>query len=326
MTAFINTTGSYLPERVVTNDELGLQLQIDPEQIFKSSGIRERRWAADSETTSTLAANALKVALGGVGDPDYLVLGTMTPDRFIPGSASAVQSLLTLPEIPGLDIRAACCNTLYGLQLAKALITSGTSQKVALCFAEVQSRFIDLSPAAATTSMLFGDGAAAFVITSEQEEGALEIVDVHLATDGKYVDDLGIRSPGAEFSNTTERANYLPRMVGQSVILQASRRMLSACQMLLSRNDLTIEQVSFVVPHQANANLMAQLARGLGLKDLSKVISVIERTGNTSSASMGIALDHLIHSGRLSANDYILLPAFGAGFTWGAALCKQSEP
>lgn len=321
MTAFINATGSYLPQRVVTNDELAVCLQIEPAQIVKSSGIRERRWANDSETTSTLAVNALNSALDHANisraELDYLIFGTMTPDRFIPGTAPAVQSLLALPEIPCLDIRAACCNTLYGLQLARALITSGVSQKLALCFAEVQSRFIDLSPAAATTSMLFGDGAASLIITSDPGEGALEIIDVYLATDGKYVDDLGIRSPGAEFG---PGGDLFPRMVGQSVILQASRRMLAACKTVLQRNELTMDQVSFVVPHQANANLMAQLARGLGV-DGSKVISVIERTGNTSSASMGIALDELMRSERKAG--YILMPAFAAGFTWGAALLKS---
>jgi 3-oxoacyl-[acyl-carrier-protein] synthase-3 len=325
MTAYINAIGSYLPERVVTNEELATLLQIEPAQIFKSSGIRERRWANEGETTSSLAAKALEASGAARDEIDYLILGTMTPDRFIPGSASAVQSQLSLPEIPCLDIRAACCNTLYGLQLARALITSGVSRKLALCLAEVQSRFIDLSPAAATTSMLFGDGAASLLITSEPGEGALEIVDVYLATDGKYVDDLGIRSPGSEFGRDSEAQDYRPRMVGQSVILQASRRMVSACQTVLKRNELEIDQVSFVVPHQANANLLAQVARGLGMKDQTKVISVIETTGNTSSASMGVALDRLMHAGKLKENDYVLMPAFGAGFTWGAALCKKSS-
>jgi 3-oxoacyl-[acyl-carrier-protein] synthase III len=320
MNAFITSSGTYLPERVVTNEELGAQLTIDPAQIFKSSGIRERRWANPGTTTSALASSALQNALNGPTEAiDYLLFGSMTPDRFIPGSASAIQTAVGLREIPCLDIRAACCNTLYGLQLGRALVTSGAATNVAICLAEVQSRFLHLAPEAATTSMLFGDGAAALVVSSEPGEGALEIVDVHLATDGEYVDDLGIRSPGSEFGR---EGDVYPRMVGQSVILQASRKMLSACQIVLERNQLDIGQVSWIVPHQANANLLAQLARGLGLKDTAKVISVIEHTGNTSSASMGIALDKLRRSGDLKSGDYVLMPAFAAGFTWGSALCR----
>ena len=197
-----------------------------------------------------------------------------------------------------------------------------TANRVALCLAEVQSVFLQFSPAAATTSMLFGDGAAALIVSSEGEAGALEIVDVHLATDGKYVDDLGIRCPGSEFRDNCEAQDFEPRMIGQSVILQASRRMLSACLTVLARNSLIVEDVSWIVPHQANANLFAQLARGLGLKDTKKIVSVIEHTGNTSSASIGIALDKLLLFRKLKSGEYVLMPAFAAGFTWGAALCR----
>ena len=322
MAAFITASGAYLPDNVVTNQLLGQRLGLSPDQIFKSSGIRERRWATRGQTTSWLAVAALTDSGIATDEVDYLLCGTMTPDRFIPGSASAVQSSLAMREVPCLDIRSACCNTLYGLQLARALVLSGTAQNVALCLSEVQSVFLDLSPGAGTTSMLFGDGAAALVISSKGEVGALEIVDVHLATDGKYVDDLGIRCPGSEFGVDGEKPDFEPRMVGQSVILQASRKMVSACQLVLERNKLTVEDVSWVVPHQANANLLAQVARGIGLKDTSKVISVIEHTGNTSSASMGIALDHLMRSGQLRSGDYVLMPAFAAGFTWGTGLLR----
>jgi 3-oxoacyl-[acyl-carrier-protein] synthase-3 len=326
MRAFITGSGTFLPTRVVSNADLGEQLHLDPAQIFKSSGIHERRWADKSATTSSLAGAALKEATENarmaLSDIDYLLLGTMTADRFIPGASSAIQAGLGLREIPCLDIRAACCNLLYGLQVARALVASGVAHDVAISVAEIQSRFLDLSPFAATTSMLFGDGAAAVILTSEPGEGALEVVDVYLATDGKYVDDLGIRSPGSEFGTGSEPLDCFPRMVGQSVILQASRRMVAASRTVLERNGLLVDEVSWVVPHQANANLLAQVARGLGLKDDGKVVSVIEKTGNTSSASMGIALDKLRRSGSLRSGDYVLMPAFAAGFTWGAGLCR----
>jgi 3-oxoacyl-[acyl-carrier-protein] synthase-3 len=323
----------YVPEGVVSNEELSARLGLTPEQIFKFSGIRRRRWATQGTRTSELAAQALKYALEDASlaaeDIDYLLFGTMTPDRFIPGSAPAVQKSLALREIPCLDIRATCCNALYGLQVARALVEASAARNVAICLAEIQSAWLDLSPEAGTTSMLFGDGASALLVSAEGREGALEIIDIHLATDGTYVDDLGIRCPGTEFGTTrsheadAHQNDYAARMVGQSVILQASRKIVAACQSVLERNNLTTNDVRWMVPHQANANLLLQVARGLRFPaDSGGVVSVLEDFGNTSSASMGIALDTLRRSGRIQSGDYLLLPAFGAGFTWGAGLCR----
>lgn len=321
-----------MPERVVTNEELAASLNLEPEWIHKASGIRSRRWAEPGTTTSSLASGALRAALDGSsldpGSIDYLLFGTMTPDRLIPGSASAVQSQLSLKEIPCLDIRATCCNALYGLQLAKALIISGAARCVAICLAEVQSPSLQLTPEAGTLSMLFGDGASALMVSGEPNEGALEILDVELSSSGSFVDDLGVRCPGTEFGNfathpaADQPDDYAPRMNGQSVILHASRKITSACQSVMQRNNINVEQVRWMVPHQANANLLSQIARALGFAAVGGVVSVIEQFGNTSSASMGIALDTLRRANRIEAGDYLLLPAFGAGFTWGAALCR----
>jgi 3-oxoacyl-[acyl-carrier-protein] synthase-3 len=331
VSAFVCGSGVALPDRAVSNEELAEPLGLDPEWIFKASGIRARRWAAPGETAGSLAARALRAALEDAaldaGGVDYLLFGTMTPDRFIPGSSYAVQRELGLGEIPCLDIRATCCNTLYGLQLARALVASGAARNVAVCLAEVQSPWLQLKPEAGTLSMLFGDGAAALVVSGERRAGALEVLDVLLASNGSYVDDLGVRRPGTEFgagpaAADEERADFFPRMNGQSVILQASRRMTAACRAVLERNGAEASQVRWVVPHQANANLLAQVARGLGFQREGGLVSVLEQSGNTSSASMGIALDKLRRSGELGEGDLVLLPAFGAGFTWGAGLCR----
>jgi 3-oxoacyl-[acyl-carrier-protein] synthase III len=325
--AFIIGSGMNVPESIVSNEELAGKLGLDPDQIFKSSGIRNRRWATTGITTASLAAAALENALSDAGlnaaDVDYLIFGTMTPDRFIPGSAPAVQKILGLGEIPCLDIRNTCCNALYAFQIARSLILSGTASKVAICLAETQSRWLDLSAASGTISMLFGDGAAALLVSGEEQERALRIIDIHLATDGNYVDDLGIRCPGSEFGVTdAEGMDHRPRMVGQSVILQASRRMAAACRAVIERNNLTIADIGWIVPHQANANLLAQVGRSLGFKREGGVVTTLEDFGNTSSASMGIALDVLRRSGDIKQDDYVVLPAFGAGFTWGAGLCR----
>jgi 3-oxoacyl-[acyl-carrier-protein] synthase-3 len=360
--ALVTGTGIYVPERIVSNEEIAERLGLTPEQIFKSSGIHRRRWADAGTRTSQLAAHALRNALEDArleaNDVDYLILGTMTPDRFIPGSSPSVQNQLGLRQIPCLDIRATCCNALYGMQLARALVQSRAARHVAICLAEIQSAWLDLSPASGTISMLFGDGASALIVSAEDsldededkdERRALEILDVLLATDGAYVDDLGIRCPGTEFGVSSARGveaasagasvteaseteanikeasagDTYARMVGQSVILQASRKMVTACNALLARNNLAVEDVQWVVPHQANANLLAQVGRALRFPpEWNGLISVLEDFGNTSSASLGLALDSLRRSGRIGEGDYLLLPAFGAGFTWGAGLCR----
>jgi 3-oxoacyl-[acyl-carrier-protein] synthase-3 len=330
---YITGSGMAVPEQIVTNEELAPRLGLTPEQIVKSSGIHRRRWATPGTTTSSLASAALRLALENAalahGDIDYLIFGTMTPDRFIPGSAPAVQSSLGLGQIPCLDIRSACCNALYGLQLARALVASGVARQVAICLAEIQSAFLDLSPVAGGLSMLFGDGAAALIVSAEPNDSALELLDVYLATDGTYVDDLGIRCPGTEFgarrenNSDSQPGDEAPRMVGQSVILQASRKIVAACQTVLDRNHLQIADVRWMVPHQANANLLAQVARSLRFAtENDSVVSLLQDYGNTSSASMGMALDTLRRSDRIQAGDYLLMPAFGAGFTWGAGLCR----
>jgi 3-oxoacyl-[acyl-carrier-protein] synthase-3 len=329
--AFIVGTGAYLPERVVENEELAPQLGLTPEQIFKSSGISRRRWATPGTRTSSLGAFALAAAIEDAKitreEIDYVIFGTMTPDRFIPGCAPALQHELGLKQIPCLDIRAACCNALYALQLARSLINSGAATTVAICLAEIQSAWLDLSPAAGTTSMLFGDGASAMIVSGEWRKGALQVIDVVLNTDGEYIDDLGIRRPGSEFGpivgakTSDEPADFFPRMVGQSVILHASRKMVCACETLLERHGLNSEDIRWLVPHQANANLLSQVARNLKF-DMSRVVNTIKDSGNTSSASMGIALDALRRSFPVEEGDYVLMPAFGAGFTWGAALCQ----
>ena len=325
--AFITGTGMAVPETIVSNEEIAERLGLEPEQIFKSSGIRNRRWAESGITTSALAASALQNALSdaniAAAEIDYLIFGTMTPDRFIPGSSPAVQKTLGLAEIPCLDIRATCCNALYALQVARAIVLSETANNVAICLAETQSRWLDLSPESGTISMLFGDGASALVVSRGQKEQALRIIDVHLATDGSYVDDLGIRCPGSEFGVTpVAEMDLRPRMVGQSVILQASRKIVAGCRTVMERNNVTVGDISWIVPHQANANLLAQVGRSLGFKREGGVVSTLEDFGNTSSASMGIALDVLRRSGSVAKDDYLLLPAFGAGFTWGAGLCR----
>jgi 3-oxoacyl-[acyl-carrier-protein] synthase-3 len=337
MKAFIRGTGAFLPDRIVANEEIARTLGLAPQDIVKASGIERRRWAEPGIPASALATEALRRAMTTAAvEPasvDYLIFGTMTPDRAIPGSGPSVQHALGLGEIPCVDIRQACCNALYALQLARALVTSGTAKCVAICLAEVQSAFLDMSPASGTISMLFGDGASALIVTGEESDaapaGAIEIVDIFLGTNGSYVDDLGMRCPGTATGTATSHpaaefpADYFPRMNGQSVILQATRRIVAGCKTVLERNQLDVSQVGWIVPHQANTNLLNQVAQKLKFSAVEKMINTLADYGNTSSASMGIALDVLVQSGNLQTSEYVLLPAFGAGFSWGAGLGRR---
>lgn len=329
MTAFIVGTGTALPERVVTNKDLSDLLESDPEQILRSTGIKERRWADDETTTSVLATTAASVALDDCGlrskQIDYIIFGTMTPDRFIPGTGTAVQKQLSLDPVPSLDIRAGCCNFLYALQIARALVDAGVATTILICLSEIQSRWLRLSPDASGISVLFGDGASALVVSGSKQPGkCLKIVDTALYSDGSFIDDLGIRSPGTETPRIPlieKNADFFPRMNGTTVIRHAVRNMTNACLQLLERNHKNVEDIRWVVPHQANANLLTQLGEALHLQHTTRMISVLEKLGNTSSASMGIALDTLRRTEQLETGDLCLMPAFGTGFLWGAALC-----
>ncbi len=322
----------HVPDRVVSNEEIAGVLGLEPERIYESSGIRRRRWVQPGSRTSSLAAAALCRALDDAAlsahELDYLLLGTMTPDRPIPGTAPAVQKALGLLPIPAIDLRASCCNALYGLQLARSLVLSGTARHVALAFADIQSSWLDLHPASGTTSMLFGDGASALIVSASEHRSrpSLQVIDVLLRTDGGYADALGIRAPGTEFGCRREHGHekdWLPRMDGQKVLMRAARWMANACRALLERNRLTPADVRWIVPHQANENVMRHLLRALGiLRHADRMVSIMTEYGNTSSASMAMALDVLRRSGKVHKGDYLLLPAFAAGFTWGAALCR----
>jgi len=326
--SYVVGTGSFLPNRNVSNSDLAEMLNDDAESIFGKTGIRNRRWADSGTTTTELAAEAVLSALADAGlkttDLDYLIVGTMTPDRFIPGDGGIVQSRLGLNAIPCLDIRNACCNGLYGLQLGSALIGTEKVEHLAICCSEIQSRYLNLQPVASNISMLFGDAASCIILAPKPTKGALRVLDVIIHSDGQYADALGVRSPGVAFENPGAE-DYLPRMDGRTVITHALRSLEQIILELLSRNALSNNDVEWVVPHQANANLFRELARRLDYP-LDRIVSVIEETGNTSSASMGLALDHLRRTNTLSEGALIVLPAFAAGFSWGAALLQAVHP
>jgi 3-oxoacyl-[acyl-carrier-protein] synthase-3 len=329
MPGFIVGTGRCLPERVVANSELDELLGTDSAWILKNTGIKARRWVSDSEATSDLAAVAAGLALQRAQLPleaiDYLIAGTMTPDHQIPGIGPQIQTRLGLNHIPCLDIRTACCNPLYAFDVGTALIHAGRAAHVLIVGAEVQSKGLRLAPEAREISALFGDGAGACVISKLPRPGAVQLVDVSLFTDGKFARDLAVLAPGTGngscwYDDAPQyRDLFYPVMNGKTVILHAARKLGDAARSLLLRHGWSPQDLDLVIPHQANANLLLALGRQLDIPT-SNIISVIEWCGNTSSASMLIALDWAYEQQRISSGRRILFLAFGAGFGWGAAL------
>jgi 3-oxoacyl-[acyl-carrier-protein] synthase-3 len=308
-------------------------LGVAPEWIEASSGIGERRWVAAEESSSDLAAEAVRGAIEEArvrtDEIDYLIGCTLSPDYQVPGVAPIVQRKIEARNIPAVDIRVGCVGILYSLQLARALIESGAAKTVVCFGAEAQSKGLELNPQCAELSMLFGDGAGALVVRGEsalnEREFALKIEDVLIKTDGDFAEDLIVRAPG-----TANGARWIDRehiesglhrgqMNGRSVILHAVRKLADAAVEVVERNGISIDEIDLIVPHQANANLLGLLAKKLSVGE-EKIVTNIDRFGNTSGASAFLALWQARSERRLKPDSRVLIMAFGAGFTWGAAL------
>ncbi len=326
MSCYITACGAALPERIVTNAELAPSLGVTPEWIEANSGIRERRWVAANQSASDLAAaavcDALRQAHLKAEAIDYLIGGTLSPDYQVPGIAPLVQRKLDgCRMIPALDVRVGCAALLYSLQIARGLIASQAAKTI-ICFgAEAQSKGLDLNPRSAELSMLFGDGAGAVVVRQQPSSGlSLRVDDVWLATDGSFAEELGVRAPGTGNGARwldDEPSLFLPKMNGRTVILHAVRKLADAAREILARNQLSLDQIDWIVPHQANLNLLRALGKKLEVNE-DRIVVNLDRYGNTSGASAFLALHDA--QALLKPGARILVVAFGAGFTWGAAL------
>ncbi len=331
MSCYLTAFGTALPERIVTNAELAPLLGVTPEWIETNSGIRERRWVNANQAASDLAHEAVKNALQKseikAEEIDYLIGGTLSPDYQVPGIAPLVQRKLEgCRMIPALDIRNGCASILYSLQIANGLIASKVAKNI-MCFgAEAQSKGLDLNPRSAEISMLFGDGAGAFAVSHQPApNSSLRVVEVLIESDGNFAEDLGVRSPGtANGAKWLDAAHQqFPSMNGRTVILQAVRKLTDAAREILLRNHLSFDEIDLIIPHQANLNLLRALGKKLEVEE-NRIVVNLDRYGNTSGASAFIALAEAQESQRFKPNANILVLAFGAGFTWGAALLSRT--
>lgn len=321
----ITGTGSSLPETILTNADLEKIVETNDEWIASRTGIRQRRIAAEGEFTSSFAIAASRQALDMAGvtadQIDLIVLGTITPDFPFPATACIVQRELGASKAAAFDVSAACSGFIYGLSIADQYIRNGFAKKVLVIGAEVLSRIIDWSDR--NTCILFGDGAGAAVV--EACEGEDGILSSHIFSNGSYWDMLyqpgcGSRNPASKNSTFDDRLFFL-KMEGNDVFKHAVRCMDEAAATALHANNMSPADISLFIPHQANRRIIDATAKRLGLPS-EKVFVNLDYYGNTSAASIPIALDEANRNSRIHPGDVVLLDAFGGGFTYGSVLMR----
>ncbi len=311
-------TGSGLPERIVTNDELALRMDTSDEWIRTRTGIRQRHIAAPSQTSSDLGAEASRAAMAAAGvgpaDIDLIIVATSTPDYIFPSTACLMQAKLGIKNCPAFDVQAVCSGFVYALAIADKFIRSGQHRCALLVGAEVYSRILDWNDRG--TAVLFGDGAGAVVLKADSKPGVLASV---IRADGSYANMLSV--PGNVCGGKIVGSPFL-QMDGQAVFKFAVKVLDEVARETLAQCDLKPEDIDWLVPHQANVRILEATAKKLGV-DFSKVVITADRHGNTSAASVPLALDCAIRDGRIRAGHKIMLEGVGGGFTWGAAMVQM---
>ena len=322
-------TGFHVPARVVTNDDLAKIMETSDEWIVQRSGIKTRHWVSDGDTGVSLAREASRKALAKAGlepkDLDCIIYCTCTPDHFEPGNGVFLQRELGLTDIPAVDVRNQCSGFIYGLSIADAWIRTGQYRRVLLVGAEVHSRGLDKTTRGRDTAVLFGDGAGAAILgpTDDPERGVLS---THIFADGRYAEKLWVDGPGLAHDpfvsvEMLEQGLHRAVMEGREVFKFASLKMPESVAIALKANGVGPGDVKLLVPHQANLRIIEMVQKAAGLRD-DQVYTNIQRYGNTTAASIPIALDEALDEGRLKRGDLLVLTAFGSGFTWGSAAIR----
>jgi 3-oxoacyl-[acyl-carrier-protein] synthase-3 len=311
-------TGKYLPERVLTNFDLEKMVDTSDEWIRSRTGIERRHIASDGEATSHLACRAARVAIDDAGlrpeDIDLVIVGTTTPDLIFPNVGCLVQEQLGIPAAPAFSLEAACSGFVYALAIADQFIRCGPTRRALVIGAETMSRIIDWTDR--ETCVLFGDGAGAVVIERSNEPG---IIYSNLGADGRYR-DLLYASRGVSAPPTDQEGGTL-RMKGNEVFRVAVKTLENMVDEVIAANKLEKGAIDWLIPHQANIRIIQATAKRLQMP-MERVVLTVQEHGNTSAASVPMALDTAIRDGRIKRGDLLLLEAFGGGFTWGASLIR----
>ena len=326
----ITGLGKYVPEHVVTNDDLSKMMDTNDEWIQERTGIKERRWVKkDSDDTSaTMGAKASKIAIERAGltkdDIDFIVFATMTPDYYFPGCGVQVQELLDMPTIGAIDIRNQCSGFVYAISVADQYIKTGMYKNVLVIGAEYHNNGLDKTTRGRGVSVIFGDGAGACVLSRSDNESG--ILSSHLHSQGKYADKLIVKAPSIrhwvdDIAKTENDDSYFPYMDGTFVFKNAVVRFSEVIMEGLTANNLAKDDIDMFIPHQANLRIAQYIQKKFTLRD-DQVFNNIMKYGNTTAGSIIIALTEAWEEGKIKDNDTVVLAAFGSGFTWGSVIMK----
>lgn len=334
----IQSTGHYLPEKVVTNNDLAELMDTSDEWIEERTGIKQRRLVQDGVSTSFLATKAAEQALHNAGwdskDVDLIIAATLSPDYYFPGIGVQVQNKLGARTIPALDIRGQCSGFVWGLATADGLLRTGAYRRALVVGAEIHSRLIEFSNRGRDVAVLFGDGAGAVALEAFSGDqrplvsnNMRGIIDSLMGSDGSGLSHLYIQRPGHDGSSSFlsqaeagEKA-WLPKMEGRFVFKNAISRMVEACEAILARNNIKASDLDLLLPHQANLRINQMVAEKLGLKE-HQVFNNIQNYGNTTAATIPLLMHDAKRLGLLKEGHLVLTVAFGSGFTWGANLIR----
>ena len=318
--ARITGTGGYLPENVMTNSDLEKIVDTSDQWIRERTGIEQRHIAVEGQTTVDLAEAASRLAIESAGinaqDIDLIILATSTPDKIFPSSACILQARLDIHGCPAFDIQAVCTGFVYALAVAEKFIKTGTSKKVRVVGAEVFSRILNWQDR--TTCVLFGDGAGAVILEASEETG---ILSTHIHADGKYENLLRVPYGIADGYDQVKAGNAYVEMKGNEVFKMAVNTLGRIVDETLAANNMQKSDIDWLVPHQANTRIISAPAKKLKMS-MEQVVVTVHKHGNTSAASVPLALDVAVRDGRIKKNELLLLEAFGGGFTWGSVLAR----
>ncbi len=326
--------GHYVPENVVTNDDLSKLMDTSDAWIQERTGIRERRWVPEGsdDTPSVMGTKAAKIAIKKAGlqpsDIDFIVFATLSPDYYFPGPGVLVQRQLGLKDIPALDVRNQCSGFVYGLSVADQFIKTGMYKNVLLIGSELHSQGLDKTTRGRGVSVIFGDGAGAVVLqaTDNQEEG---ILTTHLHAEGEHAEQLALIGPNTSHwvddilaEADPDDTSYYPYMNGNFVFKHAVTRFQEVIDEALEATQLSASDIDLLIPHQANLRISQFIQKSMELSD-AQVFNNIQKYGNTTAASIPIAMSEAWEEGRLKKGDLLCVAAFGSGFTWGSALVRM---
>ncbi|MGY0391974.1 3-oxoacyl-ACP synthase III family protein [Bizionia sp. KMM 8389] len=326
--------GHYVPDNVVTNDDLSKLMDTNDAWIQERTGIKERRWVekGSGDTTATMGVKAAKVAIERAGidkdDIDFIIFATLSPDMYFPGPGVQVQHALDIKTVGALDVRNQCSGFVYAISVADNFIKTGMYKNILVIGSELHSHGLDVTTRGRGVSVIFGDGAGAAILTRE-EDTSKGILSTHLHSQGEHAEELVLVAPGMGkrwvndilADNDPSDESYYPHMNGQFVFKNAVVRFSEVIMEGLEKNNLPVDAIDMLIPHQANLRISQFIQKKFSLKD-EQVFNNIQKYGNTTAASIPIALTEAWEAGKVKEGDTVVLAAFGSGFTWGSVIIK----